>query len=470
MAYLEEILKRKRWAKQILDRLPEPHSGQTPVLRSKARFKVVNFGRRSGKSVIVVRRAVTVASQGQRFGYFAATYKILADVFRDMCNVCAGYGKINKSDYRIELDNGGIIECWSLESDSPGRSRKYHEIAIDEAAHAPNLEVQWRDCIRPTLSDYQGPCTFFSTPKGRNFFYLLHLMATSGDNPDWEYFHAPTACNPYISTEEIESARNDPSMTEQSFAQEYLAEFLESSGAVFRRVLEAVDNGSIQTGPEPTCNYGLGVDLAHYQDFTVLVVFDNTGKQVYFERFNQISWARQVASIIEVCQLYQVAAFSVDATGVGDAIVEQLQTAVNEANQATKDKYIAECKASGARVDLKHIERICIPDLDGIWFTPKAKGEIISNYATDIESGRVTLLDEPVQTNELLAYEYTRTAAGNLTMNAPLGMHDDCVIAGALANKARHKIGARKIPEQQAEPGSAEYYINKAKKDRKYLK
>jgi DUF2075 family protein len=463
-----------RWTRkqktELLSRLPDPHSGQIPVLASQARFKVVNFGRRSGKSVIVVRRAVTVASKGQRFGYFAATYKILADVFRDMCKVCAGYGRVNKSDYRIELDNGGIIECWSLESDEPGRSRKYHEIAIDEAAHAPKLEVQWRDCIRPTLSDYAGPATFFSTPKGRNFFYLLHLMATSGDNPEWEYFHAPTACNPYISADEIESARTDPSMTEQSFAQEYLAEFLESSGAVFRRVLDAVAKGSIQTGVQPGRSYALGLDLAHYQDFTVLTVFDDTGLQVYFERFNQMSWARQVESVIEICVLYNISAFSADATGVGDAVVEQLQTAVNERNAQIKDTYIAECKASNARVNTKVIEHISIPDIEGIWFTPKAKGEIISNYATDIECGRLQLLDVPVQTNELLAYEYTRTAAGNLTMNAPLGMHDDCVISGALANKARGKCGPAYIPEEQAQIGSQEDFMRKQRSGRKYRK
>lgn len=43
-----------------------------------------------------------------------------------------------------------------------------------------------------------------------------------------------------------------------------------------------------------------------------------------------------------------------------------------------------------------------------------------------------------VLTNELKRYEYAVTAGGAITYNAPAGFLDDCVIALALANKARH--------------------------------
>jgi hypothetical protein len=42
-------------------------------------------------------------------------------------------------------------------------------------------------------------------------------------------------------------------------------------------------------------------------------------------------------------------------------------------------------------------------------------------------------MDVPTQTTELQAYQYELTAARNVKMNAPAGMHDDCVIALALA-------------------------------------
>lgn len=395
---------------------------------------------------MAIRRAITTASQGKRFGYFAANYKILADVFRDMARITYGYGKANHSDYRIELTNGGVIECWSLESDEPGRSRKYHECTVDEAAHAPKLEQQWRDCIRPTLSDYAGGCTFYSTPKGRNFFYQLSLIVDDG----WAYFHAPTSGNPYISAEEIESARTDPSMTEQSFAQEYLAEFLEDSGAVFRRVLDAVDKDSIQTAPEQGRSYALGVDLARYQDFTVLCVLDDTGRQVMHERFNQISWERQVQSIVEACQLYRPQ-ICIDSTGVGDAVTEQLRKAINEIN-------------------LNSSIHTQIPAIQGISLTLSTKGELIDNLALDIESGRLRLLDVQQQTSELLAYEYERTTAGNLRTNAPQGMHDDCVIALAMANQGRRKLGPVPVQEITPDIGSVEHFMRKSQVKRKYRK
>jgi hypothetical protein len=50
-------------------------------------------------------------------------------------------------------------------------------------------------------------------------------------------------------------------------------------------------------------------------------------------------------------------------------------------------------------------------------------------------------MDLPAQTAELLAYRYELTPARNVKMSAPAGMHDDCVIALALANwqLATHK-------------------------------
>jgi len=43
------------------------------------------------------------------------------------------------------------------------------------------------------------------------------------------------------------------------------------------------------------------------------------------------------------------------------------------------------------------------------------------------------VLDDPVQTGELLSYESRKTASGAITYNAPAGMHDDTVMALAMA-------------------------------------
>ena len=50
-----------------------------------------------------------------------------------------------------------------------------------------------------------------------------------------------------------------------------------------------------------------------------------------------------------------------------------------------------------------------------------------------IERGDVTLLDDPVQTAELLAYEAKVLPSGMLRYGAPSGQHDDTVMGLGLA-------------------------------------
>jgi len=130
------------------------------------------------------------------------------------------------------------------------------------------------------------------------------------------------------------------------------------------------------------------------------------GKQVYFERFNQISWERQIGAIKAVMAAYPGQAV-LDSTGVGDPIYEALHKA-------------------GCMVR-------------GYPFTNASKTELIDGLALALERGAIRLMDIPEQEAELRAYEYTLTPARNVTMSAPEGMHDDCVIALALARWAQGK-------------------------------
>jgi phage FluMu gp28-like protein len=208
----------------------------------------------------------------------------------------------------------------------------------------------------------------------------------------------PTATNPYIAAEEIEAAR--ASTPERAFRQEWLAEFIDESGGVFQGVFECVEPGMGEAHPVDGQRYYMGVDLARYEDWTVLCVLDASGRQVYLERFNQISWERQIAAIERVARRY-AATVLVDSTGVGDPIYERL-------------------RALGLPVQPFH-------------FTASSKDQLIDNLAILLEQQRLKLMDNEVQTNELISYEYEQLASGRLRANAPQGMHDDCVIALALA-------------------------------------
>ena len=94
----------------------------------------------------------------------------------------------------------------------------------------------WTEAIRPALSDRQGKVLFISTPKGRNWLWEIYQRGVSGEE-GWQSWTFPTANNPFIAKEEIEAAKWD--LPEMIFRQEYLAEFIDDAGGVFRRVQEA---------------------------------------------------------------------------------------------------------------------------------------------------------------------------------------------------------------------------------------
>jgi hypothetical protein len=349
---------------------------------------------------------------GLPVAWFAPTYKYLSQAWRDFIRLLTprhGQPKLirykNRSEYRIELITGGSIEFWSLQDPDAGRSRKYQRVVVDEAAKARHLEVAWTEAIRPTLTDLKGDAWFLSTPKGRNYFWKLFTQGLNPDDRDWASFRTgaltgiPTVTNPHIDPEEVDAARRQ--LPERVYQQEYLATFLEEAAGVFRGVAACVDKGRTAFDPpKPDWNYCHGLDLARKEDFTVLPTLDPSGRQAAFDRFNEISWERQIAAVKGRDGAYH-GDWWIDSTGIGDPIFERL---LNE--------------------DLA---------VSGYQFTNASKNRLIDNLAMGIERGKLRLMDLEVQTNELLSFEYEMTPSRNIRMSAPPGMNDDCVIGLALA-------------------------------------
>lgn len=379
---------------------PRLHPSQEDVVSQSKRFNCLACGRRWGKTLFAgLEIAGTSAYLGEHWGWFAPTYKILNDAWLMIKHCFKGSIAWSNETSRILKfhGKGGTIEFWSMVDEDAGRSRKYHGVVIDEAGMVPDLEKRWHESIRPTLVDYRGKAWLCGTPKGRNFFWRAYTYGQDPLKKDWASWQMPTSQNPFIHAEEIEAAREMP---ERSFRQEFLAEFIEESGGVFRSIDKAIEKGCQERFPATTAIY-IGVDLARVEDYTVLCVVDGQGRQIYHERFNQISWERQIERIKAVAGRFSGAQVWLDSTGVGDPIFENL-------------------RRTGLHVY-------------GYRLSNPSKEALIDNLAMMIEQGQIGLLDIPEQTNELHAYQYEVTRYRNIRMNAPLGMHDDCVIALALA-------------------------------------
>ena len=105
-------------------------------------------------------------------------------------------------------------------------------MVIDEAASIP-VNV-WHYVLRPTIAQTLGWAVFVSTPKGRNWFYDLYTRGMDPGEQDYASFTFPSKASPYFPEKEWEEARR--TLPEDVFRQEYMAEFLEDSAGVFRRV------------------------------------------------------------------------------------------------------------------------------------------------------------------------------------------------------------------------------------------
>ena len=401
--------------------LPALHATQRQVVDQAKRFNALCCGRRWGKTLLATTRLAQIALQGYPVGLFSPTYRVLGDTFRELVGVLAPV-TLRKSEVekRIELKGGGSVECWSLDDENAGRSRRYKHVVIDEAAHISNLEAAFNGSIRPTLTDLQGSADLISTPKGRGFFYRCWCRGQDPEQPDWMSWRFPSSTNPILPQDEIEAARTQ--LPDRVFRQEYLAEFMDDAGGVFRNVSAAVDRGrtpQVQEehnraeeydreqrryygGHHNPHSYSMGLDLGRHHDFTVVCILDEKGKQVYFDRWSGVSWERQIKGIIHVAERFKPFVY-VDSTGVGDVIFERLQ-------------HMGETVA--------------------IWpytFTNTSKIQLMDNLASLIENGGIRLMDIPVQEGELINYEYRLTPSRNVIMSSPEGEFDDCVCALGLA-------------------------------------
>lgn len=217
--------------REITVTLPTLHSGQSEIFNNSKRFNVVNCGRRFGKTVLAEDLIAESGIVGHRCAYFAPTYKMLNEVWKEAVYLLAPITKRKDTQQKqITLITGAIIDFWSLDNINSARGRKYHRVIIDEAAFVAELEEAWLRVIRPMLTDYAGDAWFLSTPQGfENYFRVLFDNEQTLSN--WKSFKMPTSANPYIPKSELEEAKQ--TLPTDVYEQEYEAEFVRFNGKLF---------------------------------------------------------------------------------------------------------------------------------------------------------------------------------------------------------------------------------------------
>lgn len=274
----------------------------------------------------------------------------------------------------------------------------------DEAAFISDAALEM---LLPCLAVRQGVLLAFGTAEGQGWHRTWFLRGEDPNYPDHWSASYPSTASPYFPPEELETQRL--LLPRRRFEQLYLARWQNEEGAVFHNIENCILSGVPEhTDPDPNRRYVIGVDFGRHLDFTVAYVGDvRTGRVVHQERFSQVEWSSQLERIAQLATLYNKAVVVADATGLGDVLVGGLQ------------------------------ERGI--DVVGVVLTPASKDRLIQRLVVALEREEIRFPEYEQLIRELRVYETRTLPSGRVQTGAPVGYHDDCVMALALLNEGLEK-------------------------------
>lgn len=388
-----------------------PHAGQMLIHDNRHRFKVVNWGRRGGKTTGAAFEANFCQLLGGWVMCAAPTYNLANKVWFEAVT------RIQNSEFKglitelitqegkqaIRLSTGGCIVAKSTDNPGSLMGDGWDLVIFDEAAEEPS-PIPWGQKIRPALADTKGSALFTSTPKGDNWFHDIYNRGQSDANPDWWSVTLPSTINPKMDEEEIRSLTEG--MTEDDIQQEIYGKFLGGGGSVFREYYKVCD-AEWQDSPISGHTYCAGLDLGKNNDFTVLTIWDCTfNAQVHVLQLNLIPYPEMMRIVVPYLALF-------NAPVMCDATREE----------GTVDKLREDC----------YFTRV-----EKFWFNNDSKRRIMNQLNLSFEQRTSHLLCQDTEIGrksygEFGAYQYKKLPSGILQMSAPQGKFDDIVCSTALA-------------------------------------
>lgn len=360
-------------------------------------------GRRAGGTTGAVNRLIEVArgNPGTRHLWIDTVHRNIDRYVQRyfIPRLSGGDATWHGTTLTLKFDNGSLCDFGSAQRPATLEGWGYDYLWVNEAGIVLRDEGLYHNSLLPMLADGEdGQSFFIGAPKGAGLFRRMHQWSQDAEKRDWSGFHQGSFSNPRLNAATLE--RMVQEMPALAYRQEVLAEFVETAGHVFAN-LERLAGAAPEDAPHPGAPYVLGVDLARKEDYSVVWVGRaDTRVGVFCDRFLRMPWSEQVLRVHELSARYGGAPAYVDATGIGDAVAEQLAQ-------------------RGVPV---------VP----VVLSLQTKQRLIDQLAIAIEQERLTLVPHEPTLRELAAYAYRDLPSGGAGTAAPAGQHDDCVIALAL--------------------------------------
>lgn len=213
------------------------HVERQRLWNSKARFRVVPAGRRSGKTEYAKRYLVQKALSFTKHsdGWFVCLAPVRDQAKRifwdDLKKLVPKefQSRLSESELSITLPNNAKIQVLGMDKPERVEGPPLDGAICDEYGNMK--ETVWSQHLSPALSTMGRPgfAWFIGVPEGKNHYYRLFQKACDPGSHNWDGFHWISA--DILDPEEIEDAKGR--MDDLSYQQEYEASFLTFSGRAY---------------------------------------------------------------------------------------------------------------------------------------------------------------------------------------------------------------------------------------------
>lgn len=406
--------------------MPSNYIGYTPEPWQLKVHTLLNDGFKSGKIIVVKSKrqcgkSLMAENELLRYAinYPNSTNAIISPtlnqsrkIYKEISKAIIDSGVIKKKNsntLEIELVNGSTILFKSGAQKDALRGITISGILIlDECAY---LDKDILELVLAWTNVYRAPILMCSTPRQKSgFFYDYFMLGLSGKRKDvisvdWNEFDT----SKFLSAEKLELYRN--MLPKGQFKTEFLGEFIDGGSGVFDY------DDKLWTASDSLMSSGklwFGIDWANggNGDYTVLTAFNENGQQVlltYTRNKTPMQQAKFITDILNTIPKQKVRKITCESNSIGTVYID--------------------------------IFKKLNPNLVGLIkefnTSNTSKRDIIEGLQAAIGEGNVKLINDSESKVQFGAYAMEITAGGKITYNAPYGLHDDIVIASAIAWNSR---------------------------------
>jgi hypothetical protein len=401
---------------------PTLHPTQQEIYDHPARYKVLACGRRWGKDTLLDRVVILALLNGMNSAILVPK-DIDADKIRERHHIILRELELAKmvkwkdepSQVRFEPSKG-IIRYYTVKNHASIRGSGLDLVILNECGELSlllDLEKVWERVLRPTLIDRIGKAWFAGTPRGITSFYRLFVRGDSSfeQYSDWRSWQYSSFDNPHISAEEIEKMIEEEKLSPQSISQEIYAQFIDNEGAVFTGLDKiCILNPKKADFVKPRAVVA-GIDVGVSNDYTAISIMSiglSPTVEYAIYRWRVPSLKKNVARILETLKEWHPVEVVVETNAIGEMFYQEI-------------------------ADTLALYGVSVT---GHYTTTQSKSDVIFDLRDAMEKSNILLVADPEATAELSAFQSKRRESGTMSFGAPSSLHDDTVIARALAYSA----------------------------------